>query len=505
MSFSKTNNLSVSVAIEDSLGVLPSTPLWVRLEPNSLDTYGAEITTVPRAPISNTRQNRKGAVVDLDSSVEWAGDLTKDHALLFMESFIFANMAEADIIVRLQAGADYNTLAAGSDAFTHTAITTEIAEGTLVFARGFSTAGNNGLFEVDASSTTTSTPLANTPGVTSETPSNSSGARVDVCGFRITDGTWDDTDKQFGSTLTDLSTLGLTVGQSLRMGSDENAFGNGQAVGRITAISAAAITLDKLENLGSGTLNGGGDETSSACDLLYGPFIRNVSVDDSDYVERSLQFEVVYDNLQNPDDTGDEYEYSVGNLANELTMNMNAQDKATLSFGFIGLNTEDITTTRKSNTSNTVLPVQTTAFNTSSDFSRLNLWDAAEGDLGACFKTLTLTLGNEVSPEKCLGTLGALFMNTGNFTVSMEAELLFTDSDLANAVKSNDTVTFDVLLRNDDGALHVDIPSMTLSGGARSFPVNETIRISVTGTAFEDDTLGTSLSFTEYPYFPSVS
>lgn len=504
MSFSKTNNLAFAVAIEASLGVLPATPLWVRLEPNTLGAYGAEITTVSRNPISNSRQNQKGAVVDLDSSVEWEGDLTKHHILSFIEGFVFAQRANSAVMERIQAGADYDTLVAAAGAYAHDALSSALAAGTLVFARGFSIAVNNGLDEVDTGGTTTNTPTVGGAQVT-EAPTTVSGARLDVAGFRPTDLTWTDASNTIGSSATDLTTLGLSVGQSLRVGSDVNAFGNGQIVGRILSIAANEIALDKVENLGSGTLNGGGDETAATVDLLYGPYVRNVSVSDADFVERSFQFELVYDNLQNPDATGDEYEYAIGNLCNELTLNLNGQDKATMSFSFIGLNSDDITTTRAANAANTVQAVQKAPFNTSSDFARLNLWDTAESDLGTCFKSLSLTLGNEVSPEKCLGTLGALFMNTGNFAVGLEAELLFTDSNLAQSIKDNATVTFDVLMRNDDGAIHLDIPSLTLGGGARSFPVNETIRISVTGSAFEDDTLNTSLGFTSYPYFPAVA
>ena len=504
MARSLTNNAAIAVAIESSIGTLPATPLWVKLEPNTLGAYGAEISTVPRNPISNTRQQRKGSVTDLDSSVEFEGDLTKHHILEFIEGFAFASRQNPDEVASAQSGSDYQSLAAtGADEFTHSALGAALEGDTLIFARGFAKAANNGLFEVAGTSTTTTTDLANSPGTQAETPTTSAGARIDVAGRRFTDLTWDDTAKTIGSAGTDLSALGLSVGQMIRVGGD-NAFTGGQLVGRITGISAATITLDKIQNLGTGTLNGGGNKTASTVDLLFGRFVKNVSVSDASFLERSYQFELVYDNLQNPDGTGDEYEYAIGNLCNELTVNMPGQDKATLGFGFIGTNSDDITSTRKSNTANALEPTQTAAFNTSSDFARLNLFDTSENALGACFKSLTMTLGNEVSPKKCLGTLGATYMNTGNFSVSLDAELLFTDSALANAVKNNETVTFDVLMTNDDGAVAIDVPSMTLGGGARSFPVNESIRISVTGSAFQDETLDTSIGFSEFPYWPSV-
>tara|TARA_R110000764_G_scaffold36736_2_gene81965 strand:+ start:269 stop:1786 length:1518 start_codon:yes stop_codon:yes gene_type:complete len=505
MARSLTNNLAMAVAIETSIGVLPATPLWVKLEPNSIGAYGATITTVPRNPISNTRQQRKGSVTDLDSSVEWEGDLTKDHVMQFAEGFVFAQRQNSTLMERIQAGSDYDSLAAvATPEYSHSALSAALVTGTLVFARGWSTAGNNGLKRVIALSTTTLTKIGSA--LTAETPTIASGARLDVCGFAIADGTWDDTAKAFGSALTDLTTLGLSVGQTIRLGSGTNDFGNGQAAGRITAIVAATITIDKVQNLGAvSTLDGGGNEISTAVDLLYGPFIKNVAVSDADFLERSFTFELAYDDLQEPTGTGDEYEYAKGNLCNELTINSPGQDKATLGFGFTGTTTDDITTTRLSNSANAVEPVQTAAFNTAASFARLNLTDTSEVSLGACFKSLTLTLSNEVSPEKCLGTLGASFMNTGNFLVSLDAELLFTDSDLAQAVKDNQTVTMDFLLENDDGAISVDLPSMTLGGGAKTYPVNESIKISVTGGAFADATLDTSIGITEFPYFPTVA
>ena len=507
MARSLTNNLAMAVAIETSIGVLPGTPLWVKLEPNSIGAYGATITTVPRNPISNTRQQRKGSVTDLDSSVEWEGDLTKDHVMQFIEGFVFAQRQNNTIMERVQAGSDYDSLAAvaATDNFTHSALSAALVENTLVYVRGMSNAANNGLFEVAAAGTTTST-ITQAGALVDETPSIASGARMDVCGHRLSDLVWTDATNTLTTALLDESTLGLSVGQMLRVGSDANAFGNGQIVGRIVSIDGTAgIVLDKVQNLGSGTLDGGGDETSTAVDLLYGPFIKNVAVSDSDFLQRSFAFELAYDDLQEPTGTGDEYEYALGNLCNELTLNSPGQDKATLGFGFVGTTTDDITTTRLSNSANAVEPVQTAAFNTAASFARLNLTDTSEVSLGACFKSLTLTLSNEVSPEKCLGTLGASFMNTGNFLVSLDAELLFTDSDLAQAVKDNQTVTMDFLLENDDGALAVDLPSMTLGGGAKSYPVNESIKISVTGGAFADATLDTSIGITEFPYFPTVA
>ena len=176
-------------------------------------------------------------------------------------------------------------------------------------------------------------------------------------------------------------------------------------------------------------------------------------------------------------------------------------DKSTVTFGFVGTDTEVPTTTRKSGASSALDPVQTTAFNTSSDIARLRLLQDTTG-LTTCFKDVTLTLNNNVSPEKCLGTLGAFALNTGIFQVDLEAQVLFTNSDVTSAVRNNTTVTMDFILENGDGAIAFDIPSMTLGGGDKEFPVNESVLVNLSGQAFQDTTLGTSIGISLFPTVP---
>ncbi len=499
MGRSLTNNFAASYAVEETIGVLPTTPVWKLLEPNSINTFGATITTVERAPISKDRQRRKGTVTDLDSAVEYDADWTMDSFEDFIQSFIFS-IAYGTVMHALKSGTEADDLEAATAAYTHDALPAAIAEDTLVYARAFTNAVNNGLFAVAAAATTTNTPITGGTQV-AETPTLQKNASLEVAGHRFTDLTWTDATTTIGSALVDLTTLGLLAGQFIRVGSGANDFGNGAVMGRVVSISAASIVLDKVTNIGTGTLDGGGDESAAAVDLLFGRFFRNVNVDDGDYIEQSLQFEGAYENLEVPG-PGDEYEYAKGNFANQVTFNMPLSDKATISFAFVGTDTEPPSTTRATGASTPQDPVKTGALNTSADIARLRITDVDESGLTTCFKSMSLSLNNNVSPEKCLGTLGASFMNTGNFEVNLEAELLFTNGDVIAAIRENRTVTMDFGVENDDGAVWVDIPSMTLGGGARSFPVNESILVSLTGQAFGDATLGTSLGVSLFPYMP---
>lgn len=90
-----TNNTSLSYSIETALGVAGTS--WSLLEPNEISTFGTEITTVARDPISKNRQRRKGTVVDLDSAVEFDHDLTLSAFDDFVEGFLFASSKNGDL------------------------------------------------------------------------------------------------------------------------------------------------------------------------------------------------------------------------------------------------------------------------------------------------------------------------------------------------------------------------------------------------------------------------
>lgn len=500
MSRVSTNTVSLAYAIEASLGVLPGTPVWKLVEPNTISSFGPSISTVSRNPISKDRQRKKGTITDLDSAAEFEADLTMEHFIDFSEGYCFANFA-GPIKFGPQETDDV-TAVTGSDSFT-VDDNGDLAAGTLVYARGFTNSANNGLHVVDTGSTTTDLLTTSTLVAEASPPTE---ATVEVCGVQGNSGDIQvNSDGNLISTTLDFTTLDLTVGQAIWVGgvADATRFGTAaspadeRGFARITAIAANLLTLDKKST--TWTTNAG---TGKTIHLYFGRFLRNVSVDDADYLERSFQFEGAYPDLEAVGTDG--YEYSVGNFCNEMAINLPLTDKATVTFGFVGTDTEAATTTRKTGAATPVEPKQTVAFNTSSDIGRLRITEVDESGLTTYFKNLTLTLKNNVSPEKVLGVLGAAFMNTGNFEVDIEAQALFSNRDVTAAIRNNTTVTMDFSLRNDDGGLFFDIPACTLGGGDKEFPENETVLINIPAMAFEDPTLGTSIGMSLFGYLPAA-
>lgn len=488
-----TNNTSLAYAVEASTGVLPGSPVWKLLEPNSINSFGANISTVARSPISNERQRRKGTITDLDSAVEFEADLTIEQLRDFAEAFIFAS-AVGPVSIRSESN---STLAAGSGAYTHAAIAAAIPANRLVYARGFPSPGNNGLKVVGSGSTTTNTVVS---GVTAESVAARRNASLEVAGVRGASGDLQiDGNGDLTSTALNMTTLGLTVGQFIHVGglTAANQFANAANLGmaRVMGIAAGKLTLDKKLTTFV-TDSGAGKQI----DILFGQFIRNVGTDHADFLERSIQFEGAFPNLGSGG--AEEYEYPEGNFANEMSFNMPLTDKATVSVGFVGTDTPEPTGTRKTNAANAYNPERTGAFNTSADFIRLVVAQTDETGITTDFKSATVSINNNVSPEKVLNKLGAKFMNFGNFEIAIEAQLVFTSSAVVSAIRNNETLSLSFGLRNDDGGFMVDVPSCTMGGGGKDFPVNESVLINTTLESFGDATLGTSLSLSLFPVLP---
>ncbi|UFK26768.1 major capsid protein [Roseobacter phage RDJL6] len=500
-----TNNISIQAAREASLGVLGGSPDWKLLEPNSVGSFGATITTVKRQPISKDRQNRKGTVTDLDSSVEFEADLTMDVFAEFIEGFCMATAVNSDLFFeKIDVGATGYTIPAATAAQAAKLQFTSGGPISLVYGRGYANSANNGLKPLSADVSASDTAIQFAGATTETAPAK---AIVEIAGIRPELGDLALTVSGTTGTLSsgnngatnniDFTTLGLTVGQFIHIGglTSSEQFSVGAGYARITAIAAGSLTLDKMDSV---LVTDPG--TGETVDLLFGRFIRNVSVDDTDYLEISYQFEGSYPNLGAGGVT--EYEYALGNYCNQVTFNLPLTEKATCSFGFVGTDTEVPTTTRKSGASNARETARDDALNTSADVARLRITEVDETGLTTDFKSFSITLLNNVAGEKVIAQLGAKYMNTGNFEVNTDGQILFTNGEVVSAIRNNTTVTMDFVLTNQDGAIAVDIPSLTLGGGGKDFPVNESVLLNTTGMAFKDGTLDTSLGVSMFAIVP---
>ena len=85
-----SNSVGLRYALESTIGVLPGSPVWKPLEPNSYEDFGADFKSVARSPITAARQRRKGALTDVEAMGGFEHDWVQDAMYDLMPSFMFA-------------------------------------------------------------------------------------------------------------------------------------------------------------------------------------------------------------------------------------------------------------------------------------------------------------------------------------------------------------------------------------------------------------------------------
>lgn len=491
-----TEGVNLAAVAESTLGAAtPPSSGWFNLQPNSIGDIGPSYKKLARSPISKNRQLQRPILVDMDSAAPWEADVTKnliDNFLagIFMSSVKHSGGKSQSLYRPTAVTATGYTVASNGDYVVN----------RLFYARGFATTANNGLKVTASGSTATEIKFS---GLTAEAapPSN---VELEFAGVQGASG--DITMNGSGnltSTLLDFTTIGLNVGQYIRLGDlpsgSAYAFSNTAYVGtaRVVSIAANLLTLEN-RSWTVGSLDAG---TSKTIRIFFTKWCRNVPIDHADYIVPSYAFEVTYPNLG----AGPvpEYEYMLGNLMDEWTWNLPLTSKATAQMTFTGTSTADPTTTRVTGPSSALTPVTNLAVGTSTDLMRLRVMNTDESGVSTDFANLKITFKNNVEPEKQLGTLGATLMNVGKFEVSVEADCIFTSDSVIAAVHDNRVVEMEVLMRNSEFGAMMNIASMSIDEAGRKFETNKSVQINAKGSGFQDSILGYTASMSMFASLPA--
>lgn len=503
-----SNITGLAYAEEASLGTLPGSPVWNRLEPNSYDDFGGELTTVAPNPINPSRQRKKGVVTDLDASGGFNHNLTFYNIQDLLQGVFFADLRqkgrEAVTAVDLDTVNDDEYEVADTDGFL---------VGSLIKGFNFTNSANNGLNVVTAVTSDASVEVATGQLVVEASPPST--AYIQVVGHRSASGDIDvdasgDLPKLTSTTL-DFTTLGLVVGQWIFVGGDltANKFATAANNGfkRVRAIAANELTLDKSVLAMVTEAN-----TTLLIDIYFGDVLRNES--GTDIVRRSYHVERT---LGAPDDASPndiQSEYLKGAIPNEFTINVPTANLVNIDLSFLATSHEQREGGDGPLQTSVVTPQRSDVYNTSSDFSRIKMAvvsDTSEAPtaLFAFITEATITINNNLSANKAVGTLGAFDVTAGTFQVSGNITAYFGNVSAIQAVRNNSDITLDMAIVKDNQGIVIDIPLVSLGDGRLNVEQDQpiTLPLSMDAATAEDVATGMdhTMLLTFFGYLPTAA
>lgn len=519
-----SNKTGVTVAEESSPKTLPGTPVWRELEPNSED-MGANFAQVARSPINSSRQRRKGAITDLEASVSVQVDLTDDKIVRdLLQGFVFANL-ENKAVSENAIGVEDRTHAITDSTNLVTAagdspdLDADFAEHDLVAIAGSANAANNGLFKVTSGATDTTLTLLTADGADGDPSLVDENATANISVVKVgAQGTAGDIEVSVGSgfpTLIsssfDFTTLGLEPGEWIFVGGDETATkfataaNNGYA--RVRSVAANVITVDKTSDTWV-TDNGSGKLIS----IFIGRRLRNRL--GSNIVQKYYQFERSLGAPDSAQPAQVQYEYVTGAAPNQASIDLSSNDKIMVDLEYVALGheTQDAATGKKAGTRPILESGE--AYNTSSHIQRTALRLASgtnsnNTDEFTYGSDLSLTINNNVSPLKALGTLGGFATNAGELTVDASLTAFFADIVVMDRIRNNASMTLDVILFQNNAGVAIDLPLVTLGSDNPQVSANEPVTLPLNITAVSgnavDSTLDHTIMFNFFDYLPDAA
>lgn len=503
-----SNFTGLRYAEESSIKVLPTNPTWYPLEPNSYKDFGGQVTLLARDVINPSRQRKKGVITDLDASGGFTQDLTQSNLVRLLQGFFFANIREKVTNLPMNAAAVPIT---GIDGTTKTytlsggVIGNGFAAGDLLFASGFNVPSNNGLKTVASSTAVT---VVVTEALTTEaaTPATAEIQKVGVAlaaGVAKIDITTGAPRLAKATGTVNFLSMGLIAGEWVFIGGDtttsrfDNANNNGFA--RIKTVAADYIEFDKTSGTFAAEAGAG-----KSIQLFFGNVLKNED-DPTKIVQKSYQIE----RTLGRDNNGVMSEYLIGAVPNELSLEVKQADKITADMTFVAVDNEQRTGAQGVKAGSRPALVESAAFNTSSDFSRIKLHVITAGQtnpspLFAFLSELSLSIKNNVSPNKAVGVLGAFDVSAGTFEVSASITAYFADVTAVQAVRNNTDVALDFAIVKNNTGFVFDLPLVSLGDGRLSVEKDKPITLPLSADAAMGAN-GHTLLLNEFSYLPNLA
>ena len=389
------------------------------------------------------------------------------------------NDGTADSVIT-DAGTVANTYAvtSGADA---------VVVGHLVRATGFTNAANNQVFRVTTGGASPANTIAGTGlGLAAEAAPPGT-AKLKVVGFAGVSGDITASSTGLGATTLNFTTLGLKVGQWIKVGGlaagdkFSNVAANNDWI-RVTAIAAATLTCDNLP-LGWGVDNGAGKTIK----CWFGDTIKNGST------QTSLTFETGF-----MDQAAPTYITNTGMVVNTLDHNITARQVITGTLAFMGQGGGQ----------------STTSLDTSPDAATTGRQFAAHAnvgrlsDAGSALRApnwasgLTFQIANNNRVIEDISSASPQGINAGQCAVTGRITSKFGDNTMLAKLYAGTPSSIASIWMKDNQALVWQFPRITYRGGdPQATGLNTDIDLALDWRAALDSVTGSQVILDRVPYY----
>lgn len=444
-----SNRVRVATTRESSLGVAASTRF------RTARITGESVKYVPKLFTPNEIRADRMSADPTKVNEENSGGLS------FEWHYPPDNTPLSDIIASAFFAAWVNTPARDNDGIAASVVTsitvttnivvcttgTAFAVGHIVRQTGFGIAGNNGVFRVTTGGATSYTCSAGAFATEATPPA---AVRCKVVGFQGVATDITATATGLGATVLNFTTLGLAVGQWIKIGGtaagDKFATAALNDWARITAISATALTLD---NLPSGWATDTG--TGKTIKVWFGDYIRNGTTFNSIQIERGFLDQAV-----------PTYILQRGMAVNTLSHDFTTEAACTGSADFTGM----------AGAAGTVANGVSYDAATTTLVMTSNVSVGRIAEAGAVLTTpnwarsLKFQIANNVRMLTALGTVGAASLGVGEVGVSGTLETYFGSSALLTKLMAGTISNLNARIAANSQALTWTFPRVTFSDGS---------------------------------------
>ncbi|EHK56900.1 phage tail tube protein [Allomesorhizobium alhagi] len=473
---SDSNRLRLTSVRETTLGVTPTTPRMrtarltgeqLRFAPQFVTSEEIRDDRMNSDPIKVNEQNQ-GAIngelsfpVDNSPFSDWLESLFCKE---WVNTPVRDNDGTADsVITAVTDTTDVVTVTTG-DAFV---------AGQLALLSGFTADENNGVFKCTTGSATVPAFLG--AGFVAEA-APPAAARMKVVGFQGASGDITALAAGLGSTALDLTTLGLAVGQWIKIGGTATAdkFATAACNGwaRITAIAATELTLDNLPT--GWTTDAGAGKTIK---VWFGDQLKNGLLTLGQTIERGFMGQSV-----------PTYIAQRGMVAGQGEFRFVTEQIATWSLTFSGLTgTQDTTSLDASPDDATTNAIMAAA---------VNVGRIAENGVPVggpnYIRSATLTINNNLRPIGGIrsdGLVGPEDIGKGSVDVGVSLETYFGSNALLTKLFAGTATNINIRIAKDSQAMIWAVPRLTYTDGAPNATAKNTDAMLPLSSQASKDTL----------------